>query len=71
MGKNIVTPILRIGWINLKVTSEKTQILQDAHYVHEIRINFISGSLLVQQGYKLIFESNKVVITKSLNIIGK
>jgi len=39
--------------------------------IHEIRRNLISGSLLVQQSYKLVFESNKVVIIKDLNFIGK
>ena len=33
--------------------------------------NLISGSLLVQQGYTLVFESSKVVITKALNFIRK
>jgi len=31
----------------------------------------ISEYWLVQQGYKLVFESNKVVTTKGLNFIGK
>ena len=34
-------------------------------------MNLISTSLLVQHGFKLIFESNKVVITKNKSFIGK
>ena len=68
---NVVLHVLRIGRINLKLTSEKNLALQDVHYVSEIRRKLINESLLVQQGYKLVFESNKVVITKSLNFIGK
>jgi len=55
----------------LKLTPEKTLALQDIYHVPEIRRNLISRSLLVPQGYKLVFESNKVVRTKGLNFIGK
>ena len=71
IGNNVVTPVLGIGRINLKLTSEKTLALQDVHHVPEIRRNLIRECLLVQQNYKLIFESNKVVIIKDLNFIGK
>ena len=71
MENNVVALVLRIGQINLKLTSEKILALQDVHQVSEIRRNLISRSLLVQQDYKLVFESNKVVITKGLNFIGK
>jgi len=71
MVNNAMAPVLGVGRINLKLTSEKTLILQDVHYVPEVRRNLISGTLLVQQGYKLVFESNKVIITKGLNFIGK
>ena len=36
-----------------------------------INSNHISGSLLRRDGYKLVFESNKVVVSKFGNFIGK
>ena len=36
-----------------------------------INRNLISGSLLCRDGFKLVFESNKVVISKFGNFIGK
>ena len=36
-----------------------------------INRNLISGSLLCQDGFKLVFESNKVVISKFGNFVGK
>jgi len=60
MENNDVAPMLGVSRINLKLTSEKTLILQDVHHVPEIRRNLISGSLLVQQGYKLVFDQIKL-----------
>lgn len=40
-------------------------------HVPDVRRNLISGSSLVQQGYKLVMESNRVVITKNNAFVGK
>ena len=64
---NVVAPVLGVGRINLKLTFEKILTPQDVHHVPEIRRNLIIGSLFVQQSYKLVFESNKIVTTKGLN----
>ena len=60
MENNDVAPMLGVSRINLKLTSEKTLILQDVHHVPEIRRNLISGSLLVQQRFKLVFDQIKL-----------
>ena len=56
--------MLGIGTVKLSLTFGKTLILFNVQYVPEIRKNLISASLLVQLGYKVILESNKVVISK-------
>ena len=45
--------------------------MHDVQHVPNIRRNLISGSLLVQQGFCLVFESNKVVISYGVMFIGK
>jgi len=53
------------------LSSRNYLILNGVFHVSEIRKNLISTSLLVQQGYKVVFESNRVVITKHGVLIGK
>jgi hypothetical protein len=40
-------------------------------HVLTIRKNLISGSLLYRDGFKLVFESNKCVLSKYENFVGK
>ena len=40
-------------------------------YVPEIRKNLVSSSLLNKQGFRLVFESNKFVLSKSGMYVGK
>ncbi|XP_028099932.1 uncharacterized protein LOC114299410 [Camellia sinensis] len=49
-----IAPILGIGDIDLKMTSGKILTLRDMRYVLEVRRNLISGSCLVQLGYKIV-----------------
>ena len=41
------------------------------HYVPSVNKNLVSGSLLCRDGYKLVFESNKFVISKYGTFVGK
>ena len=41
------------------------------HHVPSINKNLVSGSLLCRDGYKLVFESNKVVVSKYGTFVGK
>ena len=59
------------GKVDLILTSSKTLTLYKVQHVSEVRKNLISGSLLIRDGYKIIFESNKVVVTKNDNFIGR
>ena len=63
--------VLGKGKVNLKMTSGKVLSLGDVLHVPDIRVNLVSVALLGKNGIKISFESDKVVITKSRNFIGK
>jgi hypothetical protein len=60
-----------VGTVDLKLTSGKTVQLKNVQHVPSIRKNLISGSLLYRDGCKLVFESNKCVLSKFGTFIGK
>ena len=70
MGNSSNARVHGVGRVNLKFTSGNSITLQDVHHVPEIRKNLISGSLLNLQGFKLMFESSKVVISKNNVFVG-
>src|SRR5438105_6666255 len=53
-----------VGTVDLKLTSGKIVRLKNVHHVPSINKNLVSGSLLCRDGYKLVCESNKVVVSK-------
>ena len=55
----------------LKIAFVKELTLTNVLYVLEIRKNLVSGSLLNNQRFRLVFESNKFVLSKSGMYIGK
>jgi hypothetical protein len=63
MGNGFAASALGVGTIGLKLTLGKTVHLKNDH--------LISVSLLCQDGYKLVFQSNKVVVSMFGNFIGK
>ncbi|XP_028120741.1 uncharacterized protein LOC114318075 [Camellia sinensis] len=54
----------------LKMTSGKELTLNDVLYVPDIRKNLISGLLLSKHCFRMVFESDKVVLTKSGVYVG-
>ena len=71
MGNGSLARVLGEGQVRLKLTSGNIITLDGVLHVPDIRKNLISASLLVQHGCKVVFKSNKVVITKNDNFIGK
>jgi hypothetical protein len=71
MGNGSVASVLCVGTIKLKLTSRKIVHLKNVLHAPTLNRNLISVSLLCQDGYKLVFESNKVVMSKFGNFIGK
>ena len=59
------------GKVDLEFTSGKTLTLTDVYHVPEVRKNLVSGSLLNKHGFKLVFESDKVILSKSGTFVGK
>jgi hypothetical protein len=71
MGNGSHARVLGIGTVNLKLTSEKTIRLKNVHHVPTIKKNLVSGSILCRDDFKLVFESNKCVLSKYGNFVGK
>jgi hypothetical protein len=71
MGNRSAASVLGVGMVELKLTLGKTIHLKNVRHAPTINRNLISVSLLCRDGYKLVFESNKVVMSKFGNFIGK
>jgi hypothetical protein len=71
MGNGARAVVRGVGSVDLKLTSGKTVQLKNVHHVPSIKKNLISGSLLCRDGYKLVFESNKCVVSKYGTFVGK
>ena len=71
MGNSSTSCVEGKGNVVLKLTSGKELTLTNVLHVPEIRKNLISGSLLSKNGFRLVFESDKFVLTKSGVYVGK
>ena len=71
MGNAATADIKGVGDVILKMTSGKEVKLRDVLYVPELRKNLVSGGLLNQFGFKLVFESDKFVLSKNGMFVGK
>jgi hypothetical protein len=71
MGNGSRAALHRIGRVNLKLISRNTLSLKNVQHVPGINENRISGSLLCRVGFKLVFESNKFIVSKFGLFIGK
>ena len=63
--------IFGVGTVDLRLTSGKIVHLKNTQHAPTINKNLVSGSLLYRDGYKLVFESNKIVLSKFGNFVGK
>ena len=57
--------------IILKMISVKELTLNNVLHVPDICKNLVSGSLLSKNGFRLVFESDKFVLTKNGMYVGK
>jgi hypothetical protein len=60
-----------VGTVDLKLTSGKIVHLKNMQHVPSINKNLVSGSLLYRDGFKVVLESNKFVVLKYGQFIGK
>ncbi|KZV17034.1 hypothetical protein F511_34284 [Dorcoceras hygrometricum] len=71
MGNSTTSDVVGIGNVVLKMTSGKEVNLKDVLHVPDIRKNLVSGSQLSKAGFRLVFESDKFVLTKGGIFVGK
>jgi hypothetical protein len=60
-----------VGMVDLKLTSGKMVQLKNVQHVPSINKNLVSCSLLCRDGFKVVLESNKFVMLKCGQFIGK
>jgi hypothetical protein len=60
-----------VGTVDPKLTSGKIVQLKNMQYVPTIGKNLVSGSLLCRDGFKVVIESNKFVVSKCGQFISK
>ena len=71
MGNSSTAAIKGKGTVDLEFTSGKCLTLTDVYHVPEVRKNLVSGSLLNKFGFKLVFESDKFILSKGGAFVGK
>ena len=71
LGDSRSTPISGKGKVLLKLTSRKVLVLNDVLHVPNIRWNLVSVSLLGKTRVRILFDSNKIVLTKNDAFVGK
>jgi hypothetical protein len=60
-----------VDMVDLKLTSGKIVQLKNVQHVPSINKNLVSGSLLCRNDFKVVLESNKFVMSKCGQFIGK
>jgi hypothetical protein len=71
MGNGSHAHVHGVGSVILKLTSGKTVLLKHVQHVPSIKKNLVSISLLCRDGYKVVFESNKYVMSRHGTFVGK
>ena len=71
MGDGTHAYVHGVGTVDLKLTSGKIVQLKNVQHVPTISKNLVSGSLLCREGFKVVLESNKFVVSKCGQFIGK
>ena len=71
MGNGSLARVLGVGTVILKFTSGKMVLLKNVQHVPFIKKNLVSGSQCCRDGYKIVFESNKCVLSKYGTFVGK
>jgi hypothetical protein len=66
MGNGSHASVRGVGTVDLKFTSRKIVQLKNVQHVPTIRKNLVSVSLVLRDGFKVVLESNKVVMSKPM-----
>jgi len=71
MGDSAVSKVERKRKVILKWTSRKELTLNNVLHVSDIRKNLISSSILSKKVFRMVFESEKFVLTRNGVYVGK
>jgi hypothetical protein len=71
MGNGSHTFVRGVGTVDLKFNSGKIVQLRNVQQAPSMNKNLVSGSLLCRDGFKVVLESNKIVVSKYGQFIGK
>jgi len=71
MGNGLHAHVLGVGTVILNFTSGKMVPLNNVQHVPSIKKNLVSASLLCRDGYCVVLESNKCVVSKHGSFVGK
>ncbi|XP_015166671.1 uncharacterized protein [Solanum tuberosum] len=71
MENSIATKVEGTGNVHLKMTSGKVVTLNRVLYVPELRKNLVSILVLTKNGFKCVFVSDKVEVSKNEMYVGK
>ena len=71
MGNSSHARVLGVGTIVLKFTSEKTVLLKNVQHVPSIKKNLVSVSQMCRDGFKIVLESNKCVVSRHGTFVEK
>ncbi|WVZ93129.1 hypothetical protein U9M48_039135 [Paspalum notatum var. saurae] len=70
-GERVRRFVLGTGTVDPKFTSGKIVQLKNVQHVPSMNKNLVSGSLLLRDGFKVVLESNKVIVSRHGLFIGK
>ncbi|WVZ99677.1 LOW QUALITY PROTEIN: hypothetical protein U9M48_044940 [Paspalum notatum var. saurae] len=70
-GERVRRFVLGTGTVDPKFTSGKIVQLEERAHVPSMNKNLVSGSLLLRDGFKVVLESNKVIVSRHGLFIGK
>jgi hypothetical protein len=70
MGNGSRAHVHGVGSVILKIILGKTVLLKHVQHVPSIKKNLVSISLLCCDGYKVVFESNKCVVSRHGTFVG-
>ena len=71
MGNGSHAHVLGAGTVVLKFTSRKTVLLKNVQHVSSIKKNLVSVSQMCHDGFKIVLESNKCVVSRHETFVGK
>ena len=71
MGNQTCAKVAGRGNVELNFTSGKTLTLLNVLHVPNIRKNLVSVNLVCKRGFKVVFESDKLILSKNGMFVGK